>query len=291
MFGLLTGEDLTTGWRYDIELSVLPEYNSHLRTQLDMIRAIFLVELSLITFTRLLLSQSYSPPPASASVIAPIRFDSAKPLDPELHKRFQGCDDRDQCDGKALKYKCSNDPNRNSVFLKLADGTIFYNAKMAVDADGAEFTKTTPGMTDQAETSFRYPRTSNSLDADKVPYVVVPNPEFEKPLGIQLGDIAAVVYRDKIAFAIVGDHGPKCKIGEGSIHLHKILGQKGCKKRDQNGVCKAAAGDSIERDVLYFIFPGSKAKIIDRITPENINVRLTIEGQKLWDALRSAYRR
>lgn len=128
----------------------------------------------------------------------------------------------------------------------------------------------------------------NSLDADKVPYVVVPGSEFEKPLGIQLGDIVAVVYRDKLAFAIVGDHGPTCKIGEGSIHLHEMLGQKGCKKRDQNGVCKAAAGDSIERDVLYFIFPRSRAKIIDGLTPENINSRLTTEGQKLWDALRKS---
>ena len=159
-------------------------------TQLDMIRAIILVGLSLVAFTRPLRSQSYSPPAASVSVLAPIRFDSAKPLDPALHQRFQGCDDHDQCDGKPLRYKCSNDPNRNTVFLKLADGTIFYDAKMAIDADGAEFTKTTPGMTDQADTSFRYPLTGNSIDADRVPYVVVPSSDFEKPLGIQLGDIA-----------------------------------------------------------------------------------------------------
>jgi len=37
-----------------------------------------------------------------------------------------------------MKYKCSNDPNRNSVFLKLAGGTIFYDAKIDTDADGAE---------------------------------------------------------------------------------------------------------------------------------------------------------
>ena len=137
------------------------------------------------------------------------------------------------------------------IVLKLKDGTIFYDAKMAIDADGAEFTKTTPGLTDQADTSFRYPLSgSPSLDADKVPYIVVPGSEFEKPLGIQLGDIAAVVYRERVVFAIVGDHGPKCKIGEGSIQLHELLGQKACKKRDQNGVCQAAADDSIDRNVL-----------------------------------------
>lgn len=97
-----------------------------------------------------------------------------------------------------------------TTFLKLVDGTIFYNAKMAIDADGAEFTKTTPGMTDQADTSFRYSLPEGpSLDSDKVPYIVVPGAEFEKPLGIQSRDIVAVVYRNRIAFAIVGDQGQK----------------------------------------------------------------------------------
>ena len=96
-----------------------------------------------------------------------------------------------------MKYKCGNDPNRNSVFLKLAGGTIFYDAKIAIDADadGAEFTKTHPGTTDQADTSFRYPLTSNSLDADRVAHVL-PGSEFERPLAIKLGDITAVVYRE-----------------------------------------------------------------------------------------------
>lgn len=262
-----------------------------------MIGALHIV--SLIAFTSSLFGapqaepqgndSAYSPPAASASVIAPIKFDSATQVDLALHQRFQTCDDHDLCNGKPVQYKCSNDPNRNSVLLKLKDGTIFFDAKMAIDADGAEFTKTTPGMTDQANTSFQYPKTSTSLDADKVPYIVVPGSDFEKPLGIQLGDIAAVVYRDRIALAIVGDHGPKCKIGEGSIHLHEMLGHKGCKNRDQNGVCQTAANDSIDRDVLYFVFPGSKAKIYDGLTPDNINQRIEAEGKKLWDTLRSSH--
>jgi hypothetical protein len=255
-----------------------------------MIRISFVIGLSLLTSAPLLLSQSYSPPAASASVIAPISFDSATPLDPVLHQRFQTCDDHDLCDGEPPKYKCSNDPSRNSVFLKLKDGTIFFNAKMAVDADGAEFTKTNPGKTDQRDTSLRYPLTGKpSLDSDKVPYIVLPSSGIKSTIGIEKGDLAAVVYRDKVAFAIVGDYGPPCKIGEGSIQLHDLLGHKGCRKRDQNGVCQAAANDSIERDVLYFVFPGSKAKVIDGLTPEKINQRVETQGKNLWDALRSAY--
>src|SRR4051812_14042452 len=82
-------------------------------------------------------SQSYSPPAASTTVIAQIRFDIATPLDPKLHQRFQECDTHDTCDGHPARYKCSTDPSRNTVFLKLSDGTIFFDAKMAIDADGA----------------------------------------------------------------------------------------------------------------------------------------------------------
>jgi hypothetical protein len=90
-------------------------------------------------------------------------------------------------------------------------------------------------------------------------------------------------------YAIVGDHGPKCKAGEGSIQLHEMLGHKGCKKRDANGVCTVAGAASIERDVLYFIFPGSRGKSIDGLTPDNINGRLTAEGAKLMESLKSPY--
>jgi len=232
---------------------------------------------------------AYVPPTTSASIVAPIRFESATPFDATLHQRFQDCDDHDLCDGKTVNDKCSTDPSRNTVFLKMPDGTVFFDAKMAIDADGAQFTKTNPGMTDQAETSLQYPLPGrHSLDSDKVPYIVTPGSGLEGSLGIEIGDIAAVVYRDRVGFAIVGDHGPKCKIGEASIQLHEVLGHKGCKKRDQNGVCQAAASSSIERDVLYFVFPGSKAKIFDGLTPENINQRLETEGKKLWDSLRSS---
>jgi hypothetical protein len=174
------------------------------------------------------------------------------------------------------------------VFLELRDGTIFFDAKMGVDADGSELSKIRPGATDQSETSFRYPLpNSPSLDADKIPYIVVPGSDFEKPLGIEAGDIAAVIYKDHLVYAIVGDHGPKCKIGEGSIQLHEKLGHKGCKKRDKQGDCIVAGAISIERDVLYFIFPRSRGRIIDGLTPENITGRLNSEGEKLMDALKS----
>jgi hypothetical protein len=233
---------------------------------------------------------TYVPPKASASLLSPIRFDSAQTLDQKFHMRFDECDKHDLCDGQPLVYKCSTDPNRNTVFLKLADGTIFYDAKMGIDADGSYLAKNAPGMTDQGETSFRYPASDRpSLDADKVPFIVVPGLDFERPLGIEAGDIAAVVYEDHLAYAIIGDHGPKCKIGEGSIRLHEQVGHRGCKKRNNQGICISAEKNSIERNVLYFVFPGSKSKIIGGLAQDNINERLSDEGKKLMEGLKSAY--
>src|SRR4029077_11008591 len=78
---------------------------------------------------------AYVPPTTSASIVAPIRFESATPFDATLHQRFQDCDDHDLCDGKTVNDKCSTDPSRNTVFLKMPDGTVFFDAKMAIDAD------------------------------------------------------------------------------------------------------------------------------------------------------------
>jgi hypothetical protein len=231
---------------------------------------------------------TYAAPAASAALVSGIDFASGKPVDQKFHDRFTDCDNRNVCDGKVLeKFGCSADPNRNTVLLKLAGGVLFYDAKMGIDADGSQLSKKLSG-TNQATTSFLYPSLeSASLDADKVPYIVVPGEGFRESLGIELGDIGAVVYRDQLAYAIVGDVGPHCKIGEGSIQLHEKLGHPGCAKRDNQGVCVTPAGSGIAKDVLYFIFPGSKGKIIQGLTPDNINERLNTEGQKLLDALKA----
>jgi hypothetical protein len=234
---------------------------------------------------------AYSPPQASNALLSPIQFNSAQPLDEALRARFRNCDHFDICDGHPVAYRCTTDPNRNTVLLKLANGVVFYDAKMGIDADGSDLAKNNPGSTDQSETSFKYPLPdSPSLDADKVPYIVVPGSDFEKPLGIEVGDIAAVVYGDHLAYAIVGDRGPKCKIGEGSIQLHEQLGHEGCSKRNSQGICSSAGKNSIGSNVLYFIFQGSKSEIINGLNPRDINERLASEGQKLMDTLKNAYK-
>jgi hypothetical protein len=202
-----------------------------------------------------------------------------------FRNRFRECERRNTCDGQRLRYGCSRDPSRNTAILRLPGGTIFFDGKMGLDADGSPYSRRTPGRTDQPETSYRYDvRGRPSVDADKVPFIVIPLGGFAGELGVDVGDIAAVVYEDKISYALVADRGPKCKIGEGSIQLHEELGHKVCRARNAAGECTSLHNVGIGSGVLYFIFPRSN---INGLTPDNAAQRIREEGEKLFNALRT----
>jgi hypothetical protein len=60
------------------------------------------------------------------------------------------------------------------------------------------------------------------VNADEIPYISVP-PEI-LALGVRKGDLAIARLGTKRAGAVVGDVGPRGKIGEGSLALHRALG-------------------------------------------------------------------
>ena len=157
---------------------------------------------------------------------------------------------------------------------------------MGLDADGSPYSQKTPGETDQPQTSLRYPLQGKpSINADRVPFIVIPLGGFAEALDLQVGDIAAVVYGDKRVYAVVADQGPPCKIGEGSIQLHETLGHSVCKQRASNGDCLKLRNAGIDRDVLYFIFPSTREELYPGLTPENINERIEAIGSKAWQRL------
>ncbi len=182
--------------------------------------------------------ESFSPPASSSLVLKDVNF-SGELIGQKFRSRFSECDTKNTCDGRPLKYGCSTDPNRNSTILKLGGGTIFFDAKMGLDADGSPYSQRTPGKTDQPQTSLRYPLAGKpSINSDRVPFIVIPLGGFDKDLGVKVGDVAAVIYGNKRIFAVVADQGPTCKLGEGSIQLHELLGHFVCKDRSKNGDCK-----------------------------------------------------
>jgi hypothetical protein len=107
-------------------------------------------------------------------------------------------------------------------------GAVFWKADMDIDCDGR------PGAhcnrdTDpwfQPTTSYRQ-SDGRHLSAEQLPFIVVPVPSpiwDHRDHGIKGGSIAAVIYGDRVQYAVVGDTGPRNIIGEASYATAKALG-------------------------------------------------------------------
>lgn len=93
------------------------------------------------------------------------------------------------------------------------------------------------------------------LDSNTVPFAVIPGSwQTSKKPGPQLGDVGVAYRRStgQTAFFVIGDTGPRNKLGEGSIALHQALGNDPFVMRF--GVRRARQGIR-GRDVVYLLFP------------------------------------
>lgn len=95
------------------------------------------------------------------------------------------------------------------------------------------------------------------LNSNTVPFAVIPgNWQTSGKPGPKLGDFGVAYRRSngKLAYFIVGDIGPRNKLGEGSVALHQTLGNDAFVMRF--GVRRARQGIG-GRDVMYLLFPNS----------------------------------
>lgn len=215
---------------------------------------------------------SYTPPRLSLPLLQGVPFDQAVPTAERFKAIYDHCDLHD----------CRRDRNNCKTILRFPDGTIFFDAKMAIDSDGSPRAREID-PTGRPETSHRYPN-GDSFNAEHIPYIVLPLGGFIEATRLELGDLAVVVYRDKLAYALVADEGPAKKIGEGSIRLHELLpAPDPCTRRDANHQCLRVRDASIEKDVLYFIFPHSK---IEGLTPQNVVALVNEKAAGLFDRLK-----
>ncbi|WP_329530722.1 glycoside hydrolase family 75 protein [Streptomyces sp. NBC_01450] len=107
-------------------------------------------------------------------------------------------------------------------------GAVFWKADMDIDCDGRPGLlcneRTDPffsGTTAYRQSDGRY------LSAETLPYVVVPAPSDiwdHRAHGIRGGSVVAVIYQDRVQYAVVGDTGPHAIIGEASYATAKALG-------------------------------------------------------------------
>jgi len=108
------------------------------------------------------------------------------------------------------------------------------------------------GMGDRTRQDLRGRR---FLLADRDPFVVLPVPWVQGGAAWtpQIGDYVAVVYKDRIYPAVLGDAGPHDKVGEASLKLARALNPKA------DGKHRAIE----ELAVTYLFFPGSRTKFAE----------------------------
>jgi hypothetical protein len=241
---------------------------------------------------------TFQPPAESQRQLAGINFALAVPFAIAAKQRF------DAFDATGTK-----DPNKCKALLKFPnDQAVFWSSKMAIDADGPS---AGPGHLSgkQLDHASGQDATSlmpiggqkNGLPSETVPYIVLPklvpdpdDPQTFDPL-LAVGDVAIVVFKEKIVAAICGDLGPCQKIGEASIRVHEMLQSLSqvnpcpdpCIGRDANGYGETARNSSVDEDVLFFVFPNSKFAD-GELTYQNIETKVSEKAFHLYNVLRGA---
>ena len=144
----------------------------------------------------------------------------------------------------------SKGENYTSDVIENDDGSVQFNGDMDIDIDGAPDWKRDPFG--QPDTALHY--NGLPINAQIVPFIVVPPEIIQAVKGIVLGCKASVRYGIKISDAVVADIGPHKKLGEGSPALARNLGIND----DPNH------GGIDDHVVLYRLWPGVPA-VIDGI--------------------------
>jgi hypothetical protein len=131
-------------------------------------------------------------------------------------------------------------------------GALWWSSGMSIACDGGKATPCTsaPGYSPSTAgtDSMGHP-----LDASTLPFIVVPLPSnglVYATAGIALGDVAAVLYKNQLVYAIFGDQSAKGILGEGSYALASALGI------DPNPVT-----GGVSSGVTYILFTGAGAKV------------------------------
>lgn len=155
---------------------------------------------------------------------------------------------------------------------KLPGGQLYFESALQLDTDGSAYSK--QDGTGQAVTSAR-DAAGKSMDSDKVNFFVLPL-QFYARHGISMGDIGVVIRDTRVAYACFADAGPRSKLGEGSIALHRALGHETI----QGGKLRNVG---IAGGVITIVFPGSgnglgRANAESQATGQPLFHKLLLEG-------------
>ncbi|MDT6982345.1 glycoside hydrolase family 75 protein [Streptomyces lusitanus] len=105
---------------------------------------------------------------------------------------------------------------------------VYWKADMDIDCDGRPGAHCNAGTDPNFSSSTAFAQSDGrALSSEKLPYVVVPAPSGiwdYREHGVRGGSVAAMVYRDRVSYAVVGDVGPTDIVGEASYAAATSLG-------------------------------------------------------------------
>ncbi|MFJ9212029.1 glycoside hydrolase family 75 protein [Streptomyces sp. NPDC102264] len=137
-----------------------------------------------------------------------------------------------------------------------AKGAVFWKADMDIDCDGQTTAHCNSAADPYYQDSTAYLQSDGrALNPEELPYIVVPLSSSIwnfRSSGIRGGSVAAVIHRDKVEYAVVGDTGPPGIIGEASYATARAL-----------GIAPDPSGGGVPSGVTYIVFKDSELSRLD----------------------------
>ncbi|MGC1177053.1 MAG: phage tail tip lysozyme [Candidatus Saccharimonadales bacterium] len=157
--------------------------------------------------------------------------------------------DADTCGDSSSTDSSTSDGSSNSVASSTG---VQFDTGMTVDDDGIG--PSHGDLNHQGQTSYA----NGTLNADNTSYIALA-PGWAANHGLVLGDIAAVQYNGKTAYAVYGDNYMGDQVhGEGSVHLVEALG----------GNATSSLADS---GVHYTVYPGTHTQLAGSVDQSKID--------------------
>ncbi|MEU9344261.1 glycoside hydrolase family 75 protein [Streptomyces sp. NPDC048278] len=188
--------------------------------------------------------------PASASGATPRSAQEGSVSAADLLAKVKSCSQI-----SSGKYK-TDDETSATIPVCGKNGAVFWKADMDIDCDGQRTTNCNEDRDPwyQDDTAF-HQSDGKPLKAESLPYIVVPSSSSiwnYSSAGIKGGGVVAVIYNNKVEYAVVGDTGPTKIIGEASYATAKAL-----------GIDPDPATGGADSGVTYILFKNSKVSPIE----------------------------
>jgi len=134
-------------------------------------------------------------------------------------------------------------------------GAVFWTADMDIDCDGISTAhcNLTADPWYQAQTSAQT-STGQWMNAETMPYFVIPLASTRFNFSnhqIQLGTVAAILYNNRLEYAVFADEGPANIIGEASYATAALL-----------GINSNPATGGTDGPVSYIVFTGATGRVL-----------------------------